>query len=195
MFKNSFNYRPNVLNPMTISNSSLKNNFSVHLSRSMKPWFLLIFVSAFFLSACSSEEETAQSESQPSTRTLDYTATVSFLNPDGSVISEIDAAVADDNHSRSQGLMDIHHLPESAGMLFIFDDEAPRSFWMASTPLSLDIFYVNEELEIVRVHQSTPPYSHESIESELPAKYVIEVNAGYALRHDITEGRSIRIDL
>lgn len=157
--------------------------------------FFLLLVIILSLFSCSSEEETPQTESQATSRTLDYTATVSFLNSDGSVISEIHAAVADDDRSRSEGLMDMHELPEDSGMLFIFDDEAPRSFWMASTPLSLDIFYVNEDMEIVRVHQNTPPYSHESIESELPAKYVIEVNAGYALRHDITEGKLIRIGL
>lgn len=194
MFKNSFNCRLNDLNIMIKSTSYLENNFPVHLSCLVNPWFLLVFAATFFLFSCSSEKEQPQTESPLPSRTLDYTATVSFLNPDGSVISEIDAAVADNDRSRSEGLMDIHDLPETAGMLFIFEDEAPRSFWMASTPLSLDIFYVNEAMEIVRVHQNTPPYSHESIESELPAKYVIEVNAGYALRHDITEGRTIRID-
>ena len=65
---------------------------------------------------------------------------------------------------------------------------------MASTPLSLDIIFVDEEFEIVRIHRNTPPYSHERILSEEPAKYVVEVNAGYTLRNDITEGMRIRID-
>ena len=167
---------------------------SRHFNR-MNSRVLLLLITGIFLAACSSDEQAPRTESTTPARTLDYTATVSFLQADGSVISEIKAAVADNERSRSEGLMDIHDLPETAGMIFIFEDESPRSFWMASTPLSLDIFYVNEDLEIVRVHRNTPPYSHESIESELPAKYVIEVNAGYALRHDITEGRSIRIDL
>src|SRR5690625_2702575 len=82
----------------------------------------------------------------------------------------------------------------AARILLIFDEKDHRRVWMAGNPISLDILYVNEEIEIVRIHRNTPPYSHESIESELPAKYVIEVNAGYTLRHDITEGRRIMIE-
>ena len=156
--------------------------------------FSLLLIAGLLLTGCSSGDEKVRDETPPPARTLEYTASVSFLNGDGSVASVIDAAVADDDRSRSEGLMDVYNLPEDAGMLFIFDEEAPRSFWMAGTPLSLDILYVNEEMEIVRIHRNMPPYSHESIESELPAKYVIEVNAGSTLRHDITEGRRIMIE-
>jgi len=64
---------------------------------------------------------------------------------------------------------------------------------MANTPLSLDIIYVNSDFEIVRIHRNTPSYSHENIHSEAPAMYVVEVNAGFTLEHDITEGMSIQV--
>lgn len=164
------------------------------ITRRRNSLFSLLLITGLFFTACSSEDENVRRETPPPARTLDYTATVSFLKGDGSVASVIDAAVAEDERSRSEGLMDVYDLPEDAGMVFIFDEDAPRSFWMAGTPLSLDILYVNEEMEIVRIHRNTPPYSHESIESELPAKYVIEVNAGYTLRNDITEGSRVRIE-
>jgi uncharacterized protein len=110
------------------------------------------------------------------------------------VVTTIEVAVADDDASRSEGLMDVHELPSDAGMLFIFDEDEPRSFWMAGTPLSLDIIFINGDYEIVRIHRNTPPYSHESIPSEEAAKYVVEVNAGYTTRHDITEGMRIEIE-
>ncbi len=153
----------------------------------MAKYFLLL-VSIFLLS-CNGE-----SESQPEareTRQLTYSATVSFFDQSDEEIVSVRAALADDDDSRSEGLMDVHDLPSDAGMLFIFDDEAPRSFWMANTPISLDIIFVNSEMEIVRVHRNTPPYSHENIVSESPAKYVVEVNAGFALDHDIREGMTI----
>ena len=114
-----------------------------------------------------------------------------FFDQSDEEIVSVRAALADDDDSRSEGLMDVHDLPSDAGMLFIFDDDAPRSFWMANTPISLDIIFVNSEMEIVRVHRNTPPYSHENIVSESPAKYVVEVNAGFALDHDIREGMTI----
>ena len=127
-------------------------------------------------------------------RNLDYVAEVSFINNESEVISTVDVAVADDNQERSEGLMNITDLPADSGMLFIFENEQPRSFWMVNTPLSLDIIFVNSTMEIVRVHRNTQPYSQKSIESEAPAKYVIEVNAGYALDHDIREGMRVRFE-
>lgn len=151
-----------------------------------------LFIASFLLIAACSEEPEQQSEPREG-RTLTYTTTVDFLKSSGDVVSTIDAAVADDDASRSEGLMDVRDLPADAGMLFIFDDEEPRSFWMANTPISLDIIFVDSDMEIVRIHRNTPPYSHENVLSEVPAKYTVEVNAGYTMRHDITEGMQIRI--
>lgn len=154
---------------------------------------LSLLLTAFLFISCENGEREQPSETaEPTeTRQLDFTAEVSFLTADGDVVTTIDAAVADDDASRSEGLMDVHDLPSNAGMLFIFEDEEPRSFWMANTPLSLDIIYANSEFEIIRVHQNTAPYSQQSIESEEPAKYVIEVNAGFAMQNDIIEGMYI----
>lgn len=155
----------------------------------MKRYFYLLIL--ILLISCSSSEEGEIIERE--SRQLDFTSTVEFVHSDGKIITEIEVAIADDDNSRSEGLMDVHDLPTNAGMLFIFEDEAERSFWMANTPLSLDIIYANAEYEIVRIHRNTPPYSNEQILSELPAKYVVETNAGFTMAQDITEGIFIRI--
>ncbi|MCC5940607.1 MAG: DUF192 domain-containing protein [Balneolaceae bacterium] len=152
-----------------------------------------ILTALILISACGESEETSQARETES-RVLDYVTTVSFADEGGEPVSTIRAALADDDLSRSEGLMDVHNLPSDAGMLFIFEGEEPRSFWMANTPLSLDIIFANSDFEIVRIHRNTPPYSHESIESELPAKYVVEVNAGYTMQHDIREGMMIILE-
>jgi len=154
--------------------------------------FILFFV-FILIAGCSDTEESERSVERVN-RVLDYSSEVSFYSSDGErLISTVEVAVADNDLSRSEGLMDVHDLPTDSGMLFIFEGDQPRSFWMANTPLSLDILFANSEMEIVRIHRNTPPYSHEQIRSELPAKYVVEVNAGYTLRHDITEGMRISI--
>ena len=157
--------------------------------------FLILTLCSILMLSCSGREN-RQSESVDSSsqRKLDYVGEVSFLDDENAVISTVDVAVADDNRERSEGLMNITDLPSDSGMLFIFENEQPRSFWMANTPLSLDIIFVNSNMEIVRVHRNTQPYSQKSIESEAPAKYVIEVNAGYALDHDIREGMKVRFE-
>lgn len=151
-----------------------------------------LIISLFMVSGCGNDSDRPEEERE--VRQLNFTASVSFVKLSGDTVSTINAAVADDDNSRSEGLMDVHELPEQGGMLFIFEDEAQRSFWMANTPLPLDIIFVNSNFEIVRIHRNTPPYSHENIISEAPAMYVVEVNAGYTLQHDITEGMKIEID-
>lgn len=101
--------------------------------------------------------------------------------------------MADDTSERNHGLMDVRDLPQSKGMLFIFEKNEPRSFWMANTPLPLDIIFVNTDGEIVRIHHSTQPFSEENYTSGQPAKYVIEVNAGYCISHDIQEGMKVSL--
>lgn len=153
--------------------------------------FLLIFTVSLLLINCSGTER--QQQATPEERLLNYEAEVAFISSAGDTLSTIEAAVADDQESRTQGLMNVTSMPEDAGMIFIFEENQPRSFWMASTPLSLDLIFANEDFEIVRIHRNAAPYSQDSISSGQPAKYVVEVNAGYTLEHDINEGASIAI--
>lgn len=153
--------------------------------------FLLLLIGTI---SCTGERDGVQTPAESEQRVLNYSASVSFVDMNGDTISTIDAAVADDDESRSAGLMNVPSMPEDAGMVFIFENNQPRSFWMANTPLSLDIIFANSNFEIVRIHRNTQPYSARSIESGRPAQYVVEVNAGYAVNHDIREGMSIVIE-
>ena len=155
--------------------------------------YFILLIPFLFVSLSCGESDQVEQHGETEERTLDYTSEVLFYNPQGEEIAHIETAVADDDNSRSEGLMDVRELPENNGMLFIFDENRERNFWMANTPLSLDIIFVNDEYEIVRIHQNTSPYSQDGIPSEYPAKYVVEVNAGFTLRNDITEGSTIEI--
>lgn len=108
------------------------------------------------------------------------------------VISVIEVEMADDQVESAEGLKQRGSLRENRGMLFVFPVEAPRSFWMQDTPLPLDIVYVNDDLRIVSIARDTEPYSEERIPSGAPARFVVEVNAGYCARHGIGEGDLIR---
>lgn len=148
------------------------------------------------LLSCSDKNEykNVSDDNTNSERVLEYTAEVSFVRSEGDTISTVNVAVSDDNRSRSEGLMNVMELPENSGMIFIFENDQPRSFWMANTPLPLDIIFVNSEMTIVRIHRNTQPYSQRSIQSGDPARFVVEVNAGYTLRHDIREGMKIAVN-
>ena len=147
---------------------------------------LLLF--CFLLSCSENKEETSSTRN----RTLTFTETVTFLNAADEPITSIDVAIADSEQETQLGLMFVNELEEDKGMLFVFNQSSPRSFWMANTPLPLDIIFVNSDFEIVRIHRNTPPFSRESFSSEAPAQYVVEVIGGFTVRHDIQEGMKIR---
>ena len=152
----------------------------------------VLFSSLAFIS-CSEQEKTNDNKNIIG-RTLTYEKSVAFLDTNDDTLATIDVAIADNDKERSQGLMDVRDMPSDKGMLFIFDKNQPRSFWMANTPLSLDIMFVNESFEIVRIHQNAQPFSEKSFESEKPAKYVIETNGGFSVSHDIQEGTKVRFE-
>ena len=83
-------------------------------------------------------------------------------------------------------------------MLFIFPDEAPRSFWMKNTRIPLDILYFDSQQNLVSMQQDVPPCRTErcpSYPSEGPARYVLELNAGMASRLNVQTGDYLDIQL
>lgn len=103
--------------------------------------------------------------------------------------------MADEAKERNEGLMDVNSLPEDKGMLFIFEKQRELSFWMANTPLSLDIIFVNKDMQIVRIHHSTSPFTEKNFKSDKPALYAVETNAGFCIAHDIQEGMSVNFQI
>jgi uncharacterized membrane protein (UPF0127 family) len=99
--------------------------------------------------------------------------------------------IADDPEEQALGLMFRTKLSEGKGMLFIFPDEAPRSFWMLNTRIPLDIFYFSSALELVSVAKNALPCRTEQCPgypSEGPARYVLELNAGEASELGLVAG-------
>jgi uncharacterized membrane protein (UPF0127 family) len=156
----------------------------------LKPNRFLVPIAFLLLISCAKEPERPPVSTG---RTLTPTGALTFLDASGDSITTLRIALAQTDQEISTGLMDVRSMAADEGMLFIFGSDEPRSFWMANTPLSLDMFFVDSGFRIRRIHASTTPLSHESYASGDPVRYVIETNAGYALTHDITEGHSIRI--
>jgi uncharacterized membrane protein (UPF0127 family) len=99
----------------------------------------------------------------------------------------LDVEIADDPIERAEGLMGREDIMPGQGMLFVFDDEYPRSFWMKNTPLSLDILFFDAEGRWVSSQLSTTPFSTKSLPSGLPAQYALEILAGESERLGLGE--------
>ncbi|CAG5009909.1 hypothetical protein DYBT9275_04595 [Dyadobacter sp. CECT 9275] len=132
----------------------------------------------------------AVSSTPPSTAGFVKEGEIVFLR-NGQKIKKIDVEIAENEAEQSKGLMYRPYLPDSAGMLFIFNDSAPRNFWMKNTIIPLDIMYVDAGKKIISIAKNTKPYSEESVPSLGNAQYVVEVNAGFSERHDIKTGDAI----
>lgn len=91
--------------------------------------------------------------------------------------------IADQDAKRERGLMFREQLGAREGMLFVWEDEALRSFWMKNTRIPLDILHFDGERRLVDMHLAVPPCLRERCPSYVgirPARYVLEVPAGTA---------------
>ncbi len=76
-----------------------------------------------------------------------------------------------------RGLMFRETLGADEGMLFVFPDSRPRSFWMRDTRIPLSIAYIDADGRILEIHDMEP-FSLEPVRSRSPARYALEVNRG-----------------
>ncbi|MDC7221894.1 MAG: DUF192 domain-containing protein [Spirochaetales bacterium] len=90
---------------------------------------------------------------------------------------DITVELARTNEERQTGLMHRESLDEDRGMLFIFDDERTRSFWMKNTLIPLSIAYIDRDGVIVDI-RDMEPLDTSSVPSAAPAMYALEVNQG-----------------
>ncbi len=108
------------------------------------------------------------------------------------ILKKIDIEIVRDRTRRMRGLMYRRSLPDSSGMLFVFERPEPRSFWMKNTYIPLDICFVDENRKIITIHRNTKPQSERHLSSSGKAQYVVEVAAGFCDRYGITEGDTIQ---
>ena len=108
-----------------------------------------------------------------------------------SILATLDIEIADDEYTTQTGLMYRKSMKSNQGMLFIFPDEAFRSFYMKNTEIPLDIIYISKTKTVVSIQKNTKPMDETSLPSEAPATYVLEVNAGLSDKWHLEKGDRI----
>lgn len=98
-----------------------------------------------------------------------------------------DIYVAQNETQRGRGLMFVRNLPESTGMLFIYNSDLTVSMWMKNTFIPLDILFVRADGTVSSIAYNTEPQSLHSISALQPVRYVLEVNAGVAEKLSIDQ--------
>ena len=117
-----------------------------------------------------------------------------LLNVGSGKVKRLYVEVADTRYETTRGLMFRLRMAADWGMIFVFGDESPRSFWMRNTFIPLDMIFVDRQGAIVSVAEDAKPLEEgPKYQSRGAARYVIEVNAGYAKAHGIQAGQQIRL--
>ncbi len=116
---------------------------------------------------------------------------VVFFDKQNRATVQLVVELAQTDYEKEKGLMFRKDLPETQGMLFVYNEEKPRTFWMKNTPLSLDMIFVDARYHIIHIAKYTRPESEQLYASGRPAQFVIEVRAGFCDRNGIKDGQRI----
>lgn len=95
---------------------------------------------------------------------------------------------------RQHGLMFRPRMSEDDGMLFGYDYDGRRSFWMGNTLIPLDLAFIKTDGTIVNVNETPtypnpehPPSPYPTSDSKGDARFVLEMNLGWFRRRGLTD--------
>lgn len=95
---------------------------------------------------------------------------------------------------QAQGLSGRAELAAGSGMLFVWDQESRRSFWMPDMNFPLDLVWISGDCAVVDITRDAPPQAPGQSRDELPrytvegVQYVLEINAGESALHSVNPG-------
>ena len=103
-------------------------------------------------------------------------------------------AVVDTNPARERGLSGTKKITDDQGMLFVFDTEDTYAFWMKDMLFPLDIIWLSSDLHIVYIQKNATPASYPTaFTPTAPARYVLEVNAGFSEKNNVHIGDQVNM--
>ena len=102
----------------------------------------------------------------------------------------VELALTDEE--RARGLMYREELAPDRGMLFVFEDSAPRSFWMRNTYIPLDIIFIRADGQILNIVRQARPRTDTPRQSIGNAVAVLEIAGGRAAELGIKAGDKVR---
>ena len=97
--------------------------------------------------------------------------------------------------ARACGLSQRDELPQNYGMLFIFPDVHPATFWMKDTRIPLSIAFLDDSGKIIDIQNMVPMQTDVQYHPSRPAKYALEVNQGWFTTNGIEAGDHVVMEL
>ncbi len=106
----------------------------------------------------------------------------------------VEVEVAATPTTRTRGMMWRTSLEAGKGMLFIFANEQPLSFWMRNTLIPLDMIFIGKDLKVTGVVSNAEPKTMTSRGVGVPSLYVLEVAGGWAEKTGIKVGNPVKLE-
>lgn len=108
--------------------------------------------------------------------------------------TEVIVMTSDTSELQERGLSGREKLAANEGMLFVFKEARPYGFWMKDMHFSIDIIWFDQSRKIVDVWESAHPSSYPKVFTpRAPARFVLEVPAGFFANHNLKIGNTIEI--
>ncbi len=140
--------------------------------------YIIIFCFSLCITSCKNEPKNiVKTKAVAFTKEGDLTI---YKAQTDSIIGQFEIEIADTDYETETGLMYRKSMRKDRGMLFIFPDVAMHSFYMKNTEFPLDIIYIDENMRIASFQENAEPYNESGLSSQVPVKYVLELNAGLA---------------
>ncbi|WP_159904531.1 DUF192 domain-containing protein [Salinirussus salinus] len=112
--------------------------------------------------------------------------TVTAYDANGTELATVDVRVADTSAKRYTGLSDTDALPPDEGMWFVHPEEGRQAYVMRGMSFPLDIVFVDANGTVTRIFHADVAETGAPYRAR--AKYVLEVNRGWANRTGLETG-------
>jgi len=106
------------------------------------------------------------------------------------------ASVARIEEEKRQGLSGTSELPAGLVKLFDFEAEDQWGIWMKDMNYAIDIVWLDSEKTVVHIEEDVSPDTYPDVfKSSVPARYVIELQAGVVSVAGLVAGDKVEFDL
>ena len=163
--------------------------------------FILMLVASAVINPITSYGSNTKIEKEPESNFAyfnqnfdNYEKSITIYSNTGLINTGFRVAVANNDSLRAYGLMNLRKLPQTYGMLFLFDDNRHIAMWMRSTLIPLDMIFIDNNNQVVGYYQNAKPKSNKIIEAPAGTNKVLEINAGLIKKLGIKKGFHVAIE-
>lgn len=102
----------------------------------------------------------------------------------------VELAISEDE--QATGLMNRMSIGPERGMLFVFPEPKPASFWMRNTSIPLDLAFLDADGVILEIH-ALVPFEEKPVESRSArVKYAVEANRDWFASRNLKPGLKVK---